>query len=157
MASVERKKRLETLKTKRETKQKLEGLKTRSDYMKEAQRFFNIWIRERDKAAGHPCISSGKPLDWSGNKVDAGHFRSVGSAPHLRFDERNVHAQSKHDNRFRSGNAIDYRLNLIKRIGLDAVEALEADQVPKHYTIDDLKAIKVKYKQLTKELKDAIR
>lgn len=130
-----------------------EALKSRGDHMREAQQAFNEYIRTRDQAAGHLCISSGKPLDWSGNAVDAGHYRSVGSAPHLRFDERNCHAQSKQDNRFLSGNAVDYRIGLIARIGQEAVDALEADQSVRKYTVDDIKAIKAKYRAKTRELK----
>lgn len=129
-----------------------EAVKTRSDWMKEAQQAFNAFIRGRDRQAGFPCISSGRPLDWSGNAVDAGHYRSVGSAPHLRFDERNCHAQSKHDNQYKSGNAVDYRIGLIARIGLEAVEALEADQEPRKWTIDELKTIKAEYKAKLKAL-----
>jgi len=132
-----------------------EALKSRGDHMREAQQAFNEYIRTRDQAAGHLCISSGKPLDWSGNAVDAGHYRSVGSAPHLRFDERNCHAQSKQDNRFLSGNAVDYRIGLIARIGQEAVDALEADQSTRKYTVEEIKAIKAKYRALTKELKRA--
>ena len=132
-----------------------EKLKTRGEHMRETQIAFNAYIRLRDQLAGHACISSGKPLDWSGNAVDAGHYRSVGSAPHLRFDERNCHAQSKQDNRFLSGNAVDYRIGLIARIGLEAVDALEADQSVRKYTVDDLKAIKAHYRALTRELKRA--
>jgi hypothetical protein len=139
-----------------QNKEKREQLKTRGDYTKEAQQAFNEFIRWRDRVAGHACISSGKPLDWSGNAVDAGHYRSTGSAPHLRFDERNCHAQSKHDNRYLSGNAVDYRLGLIARIGLEEVEALEADQAPKHYSIEDLKAITREYRAKTKELKKTL-
>lgn len=137
----------------RKIKVRKEKLKKRGDHMREAQQAFNAYIRARDQIAGHLCISSGKPLDWSGNAVDAGHYRSVGSAPHLRFDERNCHAQSKQDNRFLSGNAVDYRIGLIARIGLEAVEALEADQSVRKYTIDDLKAIKAEYRAKTRELK----
>lgn len=129
-----------------------ERLKTRSDHTREAQAAFNSYIRERDRAAGYRCISSGRVLDWSGNAVDAGHYRSIGSAPHLRFDERNCHAQSKLDNRYLSGNAVDYRIGLIARIGLEAVEALEADQEPRRYTIEELQEIKRKYRGLTREL-----
>ena len=139
----------------REIKVRKEKLKTRGYHMREAQQAFNAYIRARDQAAGHLCISSGKPLDWSGNAVDAGHYRSVGSAPHLRFDERNCHAQSKQDNRFLSGNAVDYRIGLIARIGQEAVDSLEADQSVKKHTIDDLKAIKAHYRALTRELKRA--
>ena len=137
----------------REIKVRKEALKTRGDHIREAQQAFNEYIRTRDQAAGHLCISSGKPLDWSGNAVDAGHYRSVGSAPHLRFDERNCHAQSKQDNRFLSGNAVDYRIGLIARIGQEAVDALESDQSVRKYTVEEIKAIKAKYRAMTRELK----
>lgn len=131
---------------------KRESLKTRSDWIKEAQRVFNAYVRARDRAAGHPCISSRRPLDWTGNAVDAGHYRSVGAAPHLRFDPRNCHAQSKHDNQYKAGNVVEYRLNLIDRIGLEAVEALESDQTPRRHTIEELKQIIATYRAKTKEL-----
>lgn len=137
----------------REIKVRKEKLKSRGDHMREAQKAFNEYIRTRDQAAGHLCISSGKPLDWSGNAVDAGHYRSVGSAPHLRFDERNCHAQSKQDNRFLSGNAVDYRIGLIARIGQEAVDALESDQSVRKYTVEEIKAIKAKYRAMTRDLK----
>lgn len=137
----------------RDIKVRKEALKTRGDHIREAQQALNEYIRTRDQAAGHLCISSGKPLDWSGNAVDAGHYRSVGSAPHLRFDERNCHAQSKQDNRFLSGNAVDYRIGLIARIGQEAVDALESDQSVRKYTVEEIKAIKAEYRAKTKELK----
>ncbi len=137
----------------REIKVRKEKLKSRGEYLREAQIAFNAYIRARDQLAGHACISSGNPLDWTGNAVDAGHYRSVGAAPHLRFDERNCHAQSKQDNRFLSGNAVDYRIGLIARIGLEAVEALEADQSVRKYTIDELKAITAEYRAKLRELK----
>lgn len=137
----------------REIKVRKQRLKSRGDYLREAQQAFNAFIRERDRQAGYPCISSGRPLDWSGNQVDAGHYRSTGAAPHLRFDERNCHAQSKHDNRFLSGSAVDYRLGLIARIGLEAVESLEADQSVRKYTIDDLQQIKATYRAKLRALK----
>ncbi|KRP80266.1 ninG protein [Pseudomonas lactis] len=139
----------------REIKVRKEKLKSRGDHMREAQQAFNAYIRARDQAAGHSCISSGKPLDWSGNAVDAGHYRSVGSAPHLRFDERNCHAQSKQDNRFLSGNAVDYRIGLIARIGQEAVDALESDQSVRNYSVEQIKGIKAYYRAKTRELKRA--
>lgn len=132
-----------------------DALKSKGDLIADAQTAFNAYIRMRDQLAGHPCISSGLPLDWSGNNVDAGHYRSRGSAPHLRFNEDNVHAQSKQENRYKSGNAVDYRIGLIARIGLERVEALEADQEPRRYTMGELIAIKTLYRAklraLTKE------
>lgn len=137
-----------------ERKEGLRKLKRRADHIAEAQAAFNAFIRERDRQAGHLCISSGLPLDWSGNNVDAGHYRSRGSAPHLRFDERNVHAQSKRENRYASGNATDYRIGLIKRIGLAAVEALEADQTGQSYTVEQLIELKSHYRAKLKSLKE---
>ena len=134
-------------------KLKLDAIKPRGKLIAEADRAFCAYIRFRDQLAGYLCISSGKPLDWSGNNVDAGHYRSRGSASHLRYDERNCHAQSKHDNRYISGNAVDYRIGLIARIGLAEVEALEADQKPRKYSNYDLIAIKAKYVAKLKALK----
>ncbi|BFT63255.1 recombination protein NinG [Pseudomonas moorei] len=136
-----------------EIKVRKDALKTRGEWVRDAQKAFNEFIRVRDQLAGHACISSGRPLDWAGNAVDAGHYRSVGAAPHLRFDERNCHAQSKQDNRYLSGNAIDYRIGLIKRIGLAEVEALESDQTVRKYTIEDLKTITAEYRAKTRELR----
>ena len=135
-------------------RQKREQLKTRSQWMKEAQIAFNAFIRERDKDKS--CICCGYPLskDSVGGGFDAGHYRSVGSAPHLRFNESNCHGQRKQCNRYGAGRAVDYRIGLVVRIGLAAVETLESDQTPRHYTIADLKAIKSEYVQKLKELRE---
>lgn len=133
-------------------RERKEAIKTRSDWMKEAQQAFNAFIRERD--ANKPCICCGKPLalDAIGGGFDCGHYRSVGSAPHLRFDERNAHGQRKQCNRYGAGRAVDYRIGLIGRLGLSAVEALEADNEPRKWSVDDLKAIKAEYKAKLKQL-----
>ena len=148
--------RIAGIEDRKTVKVKLEKLKPRSQILREAQKAFNSYIRARDQNAGYSCISSGRLLDWSGNQVDAGHYRSIGSAPHLRFDERNCHAQSKMDNRFLSGNAVDYRIGLIARIGLQAVESLEADNEQRKYSIDDLNQLKRKYKTLCSKLKNMV-
>lgn len=119
----------------------------RSYWMKKAQAAFNAYIRARD--AGKPCISSGRPLV---GKYDAGHYRSVGAHPELRFCELNCHGQSVADNQHRSGNLLEYRINLIKRIGQDAVDWLEGPHEPKKYTVDDLKAIEKEYKEKLRTL-----
>lgn len=133
-------------------KERKEALKTRSDYIKECQKAFNAFIRARDR--GKPCICCGKP--WreggAGGAFDCGHYRSVGSAPHLRFVETNAHGQDKQCNRWGSGRAVDYRIGLIARIGLEAVEALEADQTDRKYTIDELKVMIADYRRRTREL-----
>lgn len=136
---------------------KRDGMKTYPQLIRETQREFNILIRLRDQLAGWPCISSGKPLDWSGNAVDAGHFRSTGSAPHCRFNEDNCHAQTKQENRFLAGNAVDYRIGLIARIGLDRVEVLESDNTTRKWTHDELRAMKADYQRRGRELKKELK
>ena len=47
---------------------------------------------------------------------------------------------------------MDYRIGLIARIGLAAVEALEADNTPRKWTREELIEIKQTYKAKRKEL-----
>ncbi|MCS7668160.1 recombination protein NinG, partial [Pseudomonas aeruginosa] len=51
---------------------------------------------------------------------------------------------------------VDYRVGLIARIGLAAVEELEADNSVRKYTVEDLKAIKAHYRAKVRELKKRI-
>lgn len=123
-----------------------ERIKTRGDYAKEAQMQFNAYIRARDE--GKPCISCGS---YTGKK-NAGHYRSVGSCPELRFEESQVHLQCEKCNSYLSGNLINYRAQLIQRIGLKKVEWIEGKHEPRHYSIEDLKNIKAEYKRKLKEI-----
>ena len=146
------------IKQEREKRQKLrarkEALRPHGYYVKQAQIWFNRFIRLRDE--GNHCISCDKPFQFSfyirGQLFDAGHYRSVGSCPELRFEELNVHLQCVHCNRDLSGNAVEYRKRLLLKIGEKNLEWLEGPHEAKHYTIDDLKEIKDKYKAKCKQL-----
>jgi len=131
-------------------RERKEKLKTLADYKREAQAAVNAYVRLRDAHLG--CVSCDKPATWQG-QWHASHFRSVGSAPHLRFDLRNIHKACSVCNNWLSGDLLHYRPKLVDRIGLEAVEALEADQEPRHYSVDDLKAIAKEYRAKTRELK----
>lgn len=140
-----KKKEKEERAEKRERKAKL---KSRSEWLKDAQSVFNKFIRLRDK--NEPCISCGK---YHTGQYHAGHYRSVGACPELRFCELNVHKQCAPCNDHKSGNIIEYRINLVKKIGVDKVEWLERqDHEPKKYTIEDCKEIIKYYKAKIKEL-----
>ena len=52
-----------------------------------------------------------------------------------------------------SGNLVEYRKNLIDKIGLDKVEWLEGPHEQTNYTADDLWKIRDEYKAKLKELK----
>ena len=140
-------------KEKQELKARKQALETIPELIKAAQREFNAYIRERDKH--QPCICCGEPLGTGdvGGGYDCGHYRSTGSAAHLRFDERNAHAQRKRCNRWGAGRAVDYRIGLIARIGLAAVEALENDNTPKKWDRDELRQIAATYRTKLRELK----
>lgn len=113
-----------------------------------AQAAFNAFIRERDN--GKPCVSC---LRYHDGQYHAGHYRSVGAHPELRFEESNCHRQCSVCNNHKSGNIADYRIELIRRIGLDKVEWLEGPHEAKKYTCADLKEIELYYKAKLKELK----
>lgn len=134
---------------------KREAMKPRPVLLKEAQIAFNAFIRARDE--GKPCICCGRPMiqssGLSSHNIDAGHYRSVGSAPHLRFHEQNCHAQLVQCNRYGAGRAVDYRLGLVERIGLANVEALEANQESPKWTHDDLRSIRLVYQLKLKDLR----
>jgi len=127
-------------------KQRQEALKTRSQWLQEAQQAFNAWIRARDSGLG--CISCGT----QSGKANAGHYRSTQACPELRLCDENVHLQCERCNTYLSGNLIEYRKALIHRIGAERVEWLEGPHEPKKYTIDDLKAIRTEYRQRIKSL-----
>lgn len=131
-----------------------EAMKRLPDLKREAQTAFNAWIRLRD--AAQPCISCGAPPpDLSGLHAgrDAGHYRSVGSAPQLRYHPDNVAAQCVACNQWGAGKAVEYRAGLIARIGLARVEALECTNEPRKWTHDELRAIRDEYRAKTKQLK----
>ncbi len=137
----------------KEIRQRKEKLKGKAEFKKEAQAVFNRFIRLRDSE--QPCISCGivGEAGGLGGYWDAGHYRSRGANPELAFNEDNCHKQCKRCNRQLSGNVVNYRINLVNRIGIDRVEALECKHEPLRYGIDDYKRIKAEYSAKIKELK----
>ena len=121
----------------------------RAHHIKKAQTAFNAYIRARD--AGLPCISCGCP-DGKG-KRNACHYRPAGVNTALRFDPLNVHGGCERCNTYQSGNLVGYRAGLIARIGIDAVELLDANHDIKKWTIPELKAIEAEYKAKLKALR----
>lgn len=139
----------------REIKVRKEKLKSRADHLREAQAAVNEYVRLRD--AHLPCIScDSTPNDndlMTGSRWDAGHYRSVGACPELRFEPLNIHRQCVKCNRNLSGNAVEYRIRLVLRIGSEKVAWLEGLHPPCKYTVEEIKAIKAEYRAKTRELK----
>lgn len=132
------------------TREKLDAMRTKPQLVKLAQQAFNGFVRARD--VGKPCISCGKPPSTQANSTDCGHYRSVGSAPHMRFVEDNAHGQCKHCNQHLAGNHVAYRQGLIARIGLHAVEQIEADNTTRKYTHEGLIELARHYRAETRKL-----
>ena len=118
-------------------------LKTRREWKAEVQPIVNRVARLRDILAGRGCISCGARPDWRfGGSVDAGHFRSVGSAEHLRFNLMNIHLQCKRCNRDLGSNTVEYRKGLVERYGVEFVERIEAMQGTAKWSIEYLQRLK---------------
>ena len=132
-------------------------LKTRREWLRDAQRVFNEYIRERDR--DQCCISCGLPPGegayLTGSKWDCGHYRSVGACPELRYDEENAHRQCVKCNRYLSGNAVEYRAGLLHRIGPDRLARVEGPNAPVNYSVADLQELVKKFKDKTQALKRA--
>lgn len=111
------------------------------------QRVFNDYIRARDR--GNGCISCG-----INNAVSfhAGHFRTTKAASQLRFNEDNVHLQCSACNVHKSGDIGPYRLNLIKKIGLERVIALESNHEEHRYTREELDGIRTLYRKKLRDI-----
>jgi len=134
----------------REIKVRKEKIKSRTQHLKDAQTAFNAWIRGRD--IGLPCVSCGRHHN---GQWHAGHYRTVGGNPELRFEPLNVWRQCAPCNNHKSGDIVNYRIELVKRIGAEAVEWLEGPHEAKKYTIEQLKAMTAEYRAKTRELKRA--
>src|SRR3990167_243474 len=116
-----------------------ERVKSRGDYAKEAQVAINRYVRLRDSGLG--CVSCDKPASWAG-QWHCSHFRSVGAAPHLRFNLLNMHKACSVCNNHLSGNIAGYRPRLIERIGQARVEWLKSCQGRAGHDIAYLKRLK---------------
>lgn len=151
---------LDALDKVKEKKFKAETVKKKREFLakdtpfqkKKAQKSFNEFIRLRDAKFG--CISCDKPFDWHG-KWNAGHFKTVGARPDLRFNEDNCHKQCEQCNSYLSGNVAVYRLMLVAKIGEYRVNALDVVSAKK-YRCDDYIAINEQYQQKIKALKSEL-
>ena len=130
-----------------ETKRLKEKIKTLTEYLNDAQKEFNKFIRLRDITK--PCISCGR---HHGGQYHAGHYRTTGAASQLRFNENNCHKQCSPCNNHKSGNIVEYRTNLIKRIGQWQVEELENNNQLADWTKEKAIEIKKEYRAKWKAL-----
>jgi hypothetical protein len=117
--------------------------------MELTQQSFNKMIRALD--ANLECSSCGKP---SGHyELSAGHYLTVGSTPELRLDARNCHSQCSGCNsgqqKFHKGDnattRTKFEATIVRRYGPELLDWLTSHHQAKHYTCDDLKALRVTF------------
>lgn len=144
-AKAEARKALDDRKT---IRMKLEDLKPLSYFANKAQKAVNAVVRYRDR--NDPCISCGRFHDGA---YDAGHYRSRGAAPALRYNLDNIHRQCVPCNQHKSGNAIEYRINLVKKIGVERVEWLEKEHPAPKWKRDDYERIEADAKAMLMDMK----
>jgi len=126
-----------------------------SEWIKEAQKAVNAYVRVRDYH--EPCISCGKSRaqieqeqGWkTGGAWDAGHFKTRGAHPELRFNLWNNHKQCKSCNggsgKFsHKAKTVDsrYEENLRAKIGDEKVDWLQGPHAPKKFTREYCERVK---------------
>ena len=124
-------------------------IKTQSQLIKKLDRIFSKWIRYKH-GDYVKCITCGKiepPID-----CDAGHWISR-KYMIFRFDERNVHAQCRHCNRFCEGMKDDYTFKMIEMYGEKEVKKMTDEKfILKKYTIIELEEMIKHYTKLFNEI-----
>lgn len=120
-----------------ETRRLKAKVKTKGQWLKEAQAAFNAFVRVRDQ--GEPCISCQRHHQ---GQYHAGHYRTTKAAPQLRFNLFNVFKQCQPCNAHLSGNITEYRINLVKKVGAERVQWIESNQESKPYDIEYARRVK---------------
>ncbi|EHN8849255.1 recombination protein NinG [Enterobacter hormaechei] len=128
--------------------EKKQQVKPTSYFIKQAQQAFNEFIRYRDREL--PCISCGRHHE---GQYHAGHFRTTGANPELRFNEDNCHRQCAPCNNHLSGNLIAYRPALIEKIGQSRFDALMGPHYLPKWKREDYIRIRDEYRAKLKSLK----
>jgi hypothetical protein len=123
-------------------KERRKALETPKNLLPKAQKVVNKWCRFRDLLAGRSCISCGATYRTAfGGAFDAGHFRSVGSAGHMRFYTKQIRLQCVHCNRDLSGNTVEFRKGMVALLGRAEVERIEEMYWIQKWTVDYLRRL----------------
>ena len=129
--------------------ERLEAIATITELSAKAQTAFNIYIRLRDE---HKlCVSCGQS-PYHGQR-HASHFRPRSTASQLKFNCFNTNASCAQCNKYKSGNLIPYRIELLNRIGEEHVQALENNNQKADFSREYLIRLRKVFTRRTKHLK----
>ena len=125
-------------------KKRKADIKPRSKWLAECQAIVNRYVRILALSREHGCYTCGAtPAQKFGGTYDAGHFRSVGSAPHLRYWIPQIKLQCIPCNRHKGGMALAFRRALVVDHGSEWVERLEGMQDIAKFSVAYLARFKV--------------
>ena len=97
---------------------------TQPKLIEKLKKVLHKFIRERDSENGYfTCIACSKTKPIS--QMDAGHYLPAGQYSGTRFSEDCINGECRACNYYSGDHLIGYRKNLIEKIGIDRVEALE--------------------------------
>ena len=145
-----------------------EKLKTKRDWLREAQTAFNRYIKARDRVyyltqhKAPECVSCGttnQDIQYA-----AGHYKTRGSHPELSFDEENVHLQCNNNcNKHLSGNingtkdTRGYKEGMLIRYGVEKGKAILTRLDGENETpewMSDIEQIKLKKKEYNRKARE---
>jgi hypothetical protein len=120
---------------------------------------FNVGMKVLSNYGGEGQWFPGQIMNRRQKKINgvehASHYLSAGGHSNVRFHEDNVWTSCYKCNVMLSGNQIEYRKQLIIKIGVERVEWLEQNgSKEKKYSIEELKEIIKIYKAKCKELEN---
>lgn len=111
-----------------------------------------IRLRDSDQNGICKCITSGEFVHW--RQADAGHFITRDNMA-TRWEEENVNAQGRGDNRFKSGKQFEHGLAIDKKFGPGtASKLLVKSKSPCHFEDFELETMFKYYKGEVKRLKE---
>lgn len=127
-------------------------LKPISYWYNRLQNLVNQWIvhvRDKDK----PCCTCGTANP--NIKYDAGHFRTRGACPELRFYERNIHKQcSVRCNVHGSGMRLEYERFIVDTYGQEELDYINGKHEPLKKQLPNMESVKVLMDVYRQRLRD---
>ncbi len=124
---------------------------TISGLEKKLDRIFSVFVRLRHARNGYcQCVTCGKWHHWK--DIDAGHYWKRQHQA-TRWDERNVHPQDTHCNKFRGGAEAEHATYILAKYGKAVYDelAVKHSMIAK-FTRADLEGMIEKYSGLVKQM-----
>ena len=156
-------------KVKNEGNEKPKRKNKEPNYVADMDKIFQYWVRLRDSMPGGycRCISCGQIKSF--DQIQAGHYMSRKHMS-VRWSPLNCNGECVFDNAYNGDHLIGYRKNLIKKIGEEKVEWLEAESkrtkkwsnfeiklLVKYYSKEILQLSAAKHIPITKGVLDIIK